>query len=393
MHQATRFIHDNGELLRAEYRSSEELGRLSDRTVELLKESGGLRLLLAEDLGGFQAHPNDFFDWVMAVGSYHPSAGWVAGVCGVHPWEFSIVPPELAKEIFGSDPNTLTASPYAPFGRAEPVDGGYLLTGRWPYSTGTDHSDWVVLGGIVTKDGSDVDHHHVDGILHFVLPKGEDYEIVEGSWNVMGLSGTGSKDVQMKDTFVPFHRTIREEDVAENVYADRYRPGVPLYQMRFFTMFPAAIGAGTLGIAQGLLREIKEYLRTRRNARGVVANSDPYLLAELANAAADVDASVLHFTTNIATLYDLVESGGSISPDQRIEFRRNQVCATRRAVTAVNNLYQIIGSQSVQRRSLVEGFYRDLQVARSHMGNQLHPVLFGWGLNEYGHDIPEDVRY
>lgn len=393
MHEATLFIHEHAEELRNEYRKSEELGKLSDRTVELLKWSGGFRLLLSKDVGGYEAHPRDFFEWVIAVGSYHPSAGWVAGVCGVHPFEFAIAPVKLREEIYGADPDVIVASPYAPFGRAKAVDGGYLLSGRWPYSTGTDHSDWVILGGMVTDETAGAPAGGVPEIRHFVLPKGTDYEIVDGTWNVLGLGGTGSKDVQMSDTFVPAYRTLLEVDVAEGVCAAREQPGNPLYQMRFLTMFPAAINAGTFGIVTGLLREIHAYLDTRVNAVGQAAKTDPFILVELARASADVEASVRHFLGEIDDLFECVQAGNALTVDQRITFRRNHVAGVERSVTAVNNLYRLAGSQAVHKNLLLEGFFRDLQVAQSHLGNSANPVLQGWALHSFGQEIPRSVFF
>jgi 3-hydroxy-9,10-secoandrosta-1,3,5(10)-triene-9,17-dione monooxygenase len=153
MHETQAHIAASASALRDEVVPSDDLSRLSDAAVRILRDSGGMRLLQAKDLGGFEEHPNEFFDWVIRVGTEHPSAGWIAGVVGVHPWEISIMHPTLQEEVFGSDPDVLTASPYAPFGRAVPVDGGFRFSGRWPYSTGTDHAGWIILGGMVA-DGS-----------------------------------------------------------------------------------------------------------------------------------------------------------------------------------------------------------------------------------------------
>lgn len=131
-HPSTQHILDHADELRAEAVVSDELGRLSDGTVQILRDSGGMRLLQAEDLGGFEEHPNTFMEWVMAVASHHPSAGWVAGVVGIHPWEISIADPVLQNEIYGENPDTWVASPYAPFGRARPVEGDMSSPGAGP---------------------------------------------------------------------------------------------------------------------------------------------------------------------------------------------------------------------------------------------------------------------
>ena len=74
------------------------------------------------------------------------------------------------------------------------MEGGLSLTGEWQYSTGTDHCDWIILGGLVTNADGGFDGF--PDVRHFVLPR-SDYEIVEDSWHVMGLAGTGSKNIRI----------------------------------------------------------------------------------------------------------------------------------------------------------------------------------------------------
>lgn len=390
MHEATRYILDHAEELRAEAREGDRIGRLTDRTVEIMKASGGIRLLQAKDLGGFEAHPNDFFEWVMAVGENQPSAGWIAGVVGVHPWEISVMDPRLQQEIYGDDPDTWVASPYAPFGRAVPVEGGFRFTGRWPYSTGTDHSEWVILGGMVAdEDGNPV---MPPDIRHFVLPR-KDYEIVEDSWNVMGLKGTGSKDVRMTDVFVPDYRVVENELMRDNYYTDKWRSDSPLYKMRFGLMFPAAIAAGTFGIARGAVRLASERIEGRTSVQGTVAKADPFQLAALARAESDVEASITHFTVLINEFYDRVSNGGDISVKDRLKFRRDQVRAVDRSIEAVNELYRLAGSSSIAESSPLEPFWRDLQVGATHVCNVRETAYLAWGLDRFGGEIPPTALY
>jgi hypothetical protein len=390
MHPATAYILDHADELRAEAVPSDELGRITDRTAEILRASGGIRLLQAKDLGGFEAHPNDFLDWVLAVGERHPSAGWVAGVVGIHPWEVSIADPRLQKEVYGRDPDTWVASPYAPFGRAVPVEGGYRFTGTWPFSTGTDHCEWVILGGMLADASGRTTTPPT--VRHFVLPRA-DYEIVPDSWNVMGLSGTGSKDVRMTDVFVPDHRVLDGTEVRDNTYSDRWRPESALYAMRFGVMFPFAISAGTFSIARGAIAVAEQHIEGRVSSQGSASKTDPFVLAALASAHADVEAGIAHIRTVIAGFHDTVASGGDITVKDRLRFRSDQVRATDRAVTAVNELYRLMGSSSIQKSSPLERHWRDLQVAATHVCNSREPCYLAWGLDRFGAEIPSTAQY
>ena len=142
MHEVISRVQDIAPVLFEEAVPSDEAGQLSERSAKMLRETGMVWLLQPTEWGGYEAHPNDFLEAVMTVGAASPSAGWIAGVVGVHPWEIAMMDPRLQEEIWGEDPDTWTASPYAPFGRATQVDGGFLFSGRWPYSTGTDHCAW-----------------------------------------------------------------------------------------------------------------------------------------------------------------------------------------------------------------------------------------------------------
>lgn len=391
MHPSIDHIQASAAALREDALEGDAQANLTDRTVRILKDSHGTRLLQAKDLGGYEEHPNEFFDWVMAVGAEQPSAGWIAGVVGVHPWEISFMHPKLQQEIFGEDPDTWTASPYAPFGRARPVEGGFLLSGEWPYSTGTDFCRWVILGGIVT----DADGQPLPGppdVRHFVLPRG-DYEIVDDSWKVMGLKGTGSKNVRMHDVFVPGYRVSESKKVVEGMYAEERRPGIPLYAMRFGIVFSAAIAAGTLGIAEGTLRRQREYMAGRVSVTGSVAKTDPSYLSALAVAEADLDASKCHFKCMISDLYDQVAAGNRITHEQALTFRRNQVRATDRVYESIAPLARLAGSAGIQETNHLERWWRDLQTGITHICNVRDSAYLAWGLHSFGGSIPPGTMF
>lgn len=198
-------IDERAEELAAEGLVNEKLGRLSDAAAAILRETGAIKMLQPKTHGGLELHPREYGETVMRVASLDGATGWVNGVVGVHPWEVAFADPKVQDEIWGEDPDTWLASPYAPMGIARPVDGGYLFSGRWQFSSGTDHCQWIFLGGFVGDDAGTM--AMPPRSLHLILPR-SDYEIVEDSWDVVGLRGTGSKDVIVKDAFVPSYRTL-----------------------------------------------------------------------------------------------------------------------------------------------------------------------------------------
>lgn len=184
---------------------AENEGQLPAETAKKLKAAGVIKLLQPKRYGGLEAHPREFAETVMAAGALDGATGWVCGIVGVHPWQMAFADPKVQEEVWGADDNTWIASPYAPTGIARPVDGGYVFNGRWQFSSGTDHCDWIFLGAML----GDTDGNMAlpPTMLHMILPR-SDYQIVEDSWNVVGLKGTGSKDIIVKDAFVPSYRVM-----------------------------------------------------------------------------------------------------------------------------------------------------------------------------------------
>jgi 3-hydroxy-9,10-secoandrosta-1,3,5(10)-triene-9,17-dione monooxygenase len=388
MHEVTERVKGLAELFRGNAAEAEQLGRLPDASAQALRDSGVIRMLQPKGYNGYETHPNDFFEAVLEVGRNCGSSGWVAGVVGVHTHELAQADPKLQEEVWGEDPDTWVASPYAPMGTARPVDGGYVFNGHWTFSSGTDHCQWVMIGGkIAQADGSLAPDAE---IAHFVLPR-PDYEIVEGSWEVMGLRGTGSKDLLVKDAFVPEYRVIRTDAVMAGTRGREIGLDNPLYSMPRAAIFSGVITAGTLALCQGVLDAYVDHTRNRitRTGRAV---TDPYQTAAFAEAASDIQASIQHFLWDIGRVYDHAASGQSVPLSLRAEVRRNQVTAANRAVEAADKLFIHAGGSSLKTSLPLQRFWRDAHAARQHANNSAEPILNAYGLQFFGQPIPPGIR-
>ncbi|HMO54933.1 MAG TPA: hypothetical protein PJ994_10550, partial [Tepidiformaceae bacterium] len=118
--------------------SVEKLGRIPDETVRELDEVGVFRGLQPRQFGGLELHAGTFFESVVMLASACASTGWVAGVVAVHPWEMGLLCEQAQEELWGTDPLTRLSSSYAPTGSVREVEGGYLLSGQWRFSSGVD---------------------------------------------------------------------------------------------------------------------------------------------------------------------------------------------------------------------------------------------------------------
>jgi alkylation response protein AidB-like acyl-CoA dehydrogenase len=323
-------------------------------------------MLQPKAYGGFESHPAAWVDAALALGRHCGSSGWLGGITGVHPWVLACFDDRAQREVWGEDPDTWVASPFSPTGAARRVDGGYALSGHWKFSSGTDFCDWAFLGGFVV--GDDGKPATVPPTWMFFLLPRADYEIVEDSWNVMGLKGTGSKDVVARNAFVPDYRVIERPGMPapncpETGRVDRPEP---LFRMPFSTMFGAAITSGVLGAAEGVLAHFVTFQR-ERVAHGGRGGDDPYIAFALAEATADIAASRLQVLDDLSRVFERVERGEVIPYADRARVRAAQVRATTRAIAAADQLFARAGANAIRTDHPFGRAWRDMHAGSQHI--------------------------
>ena len=356
-------VMDAADQLREQAVEAEKVGKLTDQTVKIMKSAGNIRLLQPKEYGGLEVHPREFAETVMATAALDPSAGWINGVVGVHPYQLAYADPRVAAEIWADDVDTWVASPYAPQGIARPVDGGYIFNGRWQFSSGTDHCEWIFLGALLgDAEGKPV---MPPRMLHMVLPR-KDYEIVEDSWDVVGLRGTGSKDVIVRDAFVPSYRTMDAFKVMDGTAQREAGMTETLYLMPWSTMFPLGISSATIGIAEGALAAHLDYQRERVSAAGTAIKDDPYVMYAIGEAAADINAARQEILANADRIYDNVDSGKEVSFADRAAGRRTQIRAVWRAVMAVDQIFSRSGGNAMRMDKPLQRYWRDAHTGLAH---------------------------
>lgn len=380
----TRVIDQTMELadqLREQAVEAEKIGKLTDATVKSMKSAGHIRLLQPKQYGGLEVHPREFAETVMALAALDPSAGWINGVVGVHPYQLAYADPRVAAEIWADDVDTWVASPYAPQGVARPVEGGYIFNGRWQFSSGTDHCEWIFLGALL----GDAEGRPVmpPQMLHMILPR-KDYEIVEDSWDVVGLRGTGSKDVIVKDAFVPDYRTMDAFKVMDGTAQREAGMTETLYLMPWSTMFPLGISSATIGIAEGALAAHLDYQRERVSAAGTAIKDDPYVMYAIGEAAADINAARQEILANADRIYDMVDAGKEVSFADRAAGRRTQVRAVWRAVMAVDQIFSRSGGNAMRMDKPLQRYWRDAHTGLAHAIHVPGTVYHASALSSFG---------
>ncbi|MEV3964394.1 acyl-CoA dehydrogenase family protein [Nocardia sp. NPDC050193] len=371
--------------IRAGAEEGDSLGRLPDDMAKGMKDAGIIRLLQRKKYDGYEAHPREFAETVMKTASLYGSAGWVGGIVGVHPWQLAFADPKVQEEILGEDSDTWQASPYMPGGVAVPTDGGYVMNGRWQFSSGTDHCDWIFLGAMV--GGADGKPLMPPQGLHVILPR-SDYEIVADSWDVVGLRGTGSKDIIVKNAFIPEYRVMDSGKVMDGTAAKEYGVTETLYKMPWSTMFPLGITSATIGICEGVLAAGVDYQRNRVGATGTLVKDDPYVLHSLGEAASEIDAARQQLLANVDRIWDKVDRGEEIDFETRAAVRRDQARAAWRAVRAADEIFDRAGGNALRMDNPLQRFWRDAHAGLHHAIHVTSTTYHAAAMASLGVEVP-----
>jgi 3-hydroxy-9,10-secoandrosta-1,3,5(10)-triene-9,17-dione monooxygenase len=361
----------------------DELRRLPDAVWKQLHESGVLRSLQPKRWGGGEVHILEFLDAVIALSRANPSAGWVAGVIGVHPWQLALFDDRAQQEMWGDDPATMHSSSYMPTGKAEPVDGGYKVWGRWSFSSGCDHCRGVNLGAAVP--GGDIPEFR-----SFLLLAGE-YRI-EDNWHVAGLKGTGSKDIVVAETFVPSHRTQSHVDYALGAtLPGQARNDGPLYRLPFSVVFNMALAVSVLGAAKGFVDCWIDETANRVAVGGNRLADDPLTQRRLADALWDLDATIAVLRADMQAMWAMAEARETPTMQQRARARWNMTRGCERVAASIGDLFRSSSGRSVFLDHPLQAWLQDVQAGLGHAFLVSDPLAKAVGGHLLGTSKPEFV--
>jgi 3-hydroxy-9,10-secoandrosta-1,3,5(10)-triene-9,17-dione monooxygenase len=370
---------------RASY--AEKLRRLPDETFKDFQEAGLFRCLQPKRYGGYELDPEIFYQAIIEVGTVCGSSAWIFGVIGVHNWHLAIFPPRAQEDVWGEDSSLQLSTSLAPTGTVERVKGGFRLRGRWSFSSGCDFCQWAVLGAVVppSKDGEAPDARV------FLVPR-RDY-VIDDNWHVMGLCGTGSKDLVVAEAFVPEYRTHSYLDAFHLKHPGNEINDAPLYRLPFGIVFPNGIVAPAIGVALGALEAFREQSARRVNLRDqsrIV--EDPFIQLRLAEAAAEVSGARDRLLGNFAEMMRLARAGEEIPLTQRARYRWDAGKAIDSSVRAVDRLFEASGGRGIFLDNPVQRAWRDVHAMRAHAGNNPERAAAVFSRSEFGLP-PTDIRF
>jgi 3-hydroxy-9,10-secoandrosta-1,3,5(10)-triene-9,17-dione monooxygenase len=209
--EAVARAKDFAPVVRERASSAEKERRQPLETIQEITDAGLARLLTPRHWGGYELGLDTYVDAVIEIAKGDAAAGWCYSFLNIHAWFLAHFPEEAQHDVWGNTPDVPLAESVIPAGKATPLEGGYLLSGSWPFVSGIDHCKWAMLAGMTPSTPNSPPEPRV-----FLIPR-SDYEI-EDTWFVAGLKGSGSKTAVVQGAFVPEHRTVSMIALSARMY-------------------------------------------------------------------------------------------------------------------------------------------------------------------------------
>jgi len=353
----------------------EEARMVGQDTISEFREAGFFKILQPKAYGGYELTPEVLTNVIFEVASACGSSGWTLAVLALHQWEVQLLPEETMEEIWGDDPDLLLSSAYAPTGEVRPTEGGYILSGEWPFSSGCDHAQWAIVGGIRPP----LAEGEAPTPCGFFVPR-SDYEIID-DWRTLGLAGTGSKRLCMKDVFVPHRRQHAIFGAAPPPPED----ASPIYKLPFGLVFGEMLAAAAHGMAQGVLEQFTERNKARIGAMDRSKYADnPDIHRYIAETEYVISASRTLSDRNLREAYNAASSVGEQPTIDKARHFWELAKSVHACTEAASRLYSISGAHTIFEGDSLQRAFRDVNSATTHMAFNANLYARNYGAMKMG---------
>lgn len=316
----------------------EQERRIPQELIDAMVDQGLFRLLVPRSVGGGEVDFLEYLSMVQAVAAADGSTAWCFNQNNILGTMAALMPAPLAEEVW-SDPRAILCNGPPQHAEITPVDGGYSVTGRWNFSSGSRHATWAVAVGRVGGAGT-----------HTLLIPKEEVSFVD-TWEVNGLRGTGSFSFEAKNVFVPARRSFVE--------AKTPREDGPLYLIPRSLFFGAGFGAVALGVARAGIDAAIEAAVRKTPQEQVLLRDQPSIQREIGRAEALWGAARAYLMEKAAQLWRSAVERHELPMEERIHLRLAGTYAIRQAAEAADIAYGVFGSTAIFASSPVQRRFQD----------------------------------
>lgn len=338
----------------------EELRRIPDESLRDFHDAELFRLQQPRRVGGAELEFAAIVTFGALLARACASSAWNWVNFAAHHMMLGMFPPRAQDEIWGKSRDALIASSFVfPAAKARKVKDGYVISGRWPFSSGVDPSDWNMLAGLAWLDENAPPEQRV-----FLLHRSQ-YKIID-TWYSGGLRGTGSQDVEASEQFVPEHLTLAVADTKGGpTPGSALNPG-PLYRLPVFALFPYMLSGVALGIAEGMIEDFTAIGAKTGKMTGARIAEIQSTQIRFSEATAYARASRAAQLGNCREAWDLVSRGEVPDLKAKARYRLEGAYAVDWAVRAVDVMFGLSGAAGLYESGSAARAFRDAHAVRQH---------------------------
>lgn len=333
--------------------------RLPAELARSMAELGIFRLMIPRRLGGLEMDLVPALHVFEEVSQVDGSTGWCAMIGATGGTTSAFLSEEVAREIYASDPNVITAGAIAPYGQARPIDGGYRVTGRWPFNSGCQHSQWLMGTSVIVENGQPRKLPNGYPETRMMIFPAAEADILD-TWSVSGLRGSGSHDIAVQDVFVPEERSVAYGS------GKRHQSG-PLYTFPIFGLLAVSVASVATGMARGAIQSFVELAKTKRlTGSSRLLNQRAVIQLQVAQAEAQLRAGRAFMLQTVQDVWDRVVAGQKISQRDRALLRLSACHATTASTQTIDLMYQAAGTGAIWDTSPLQRHFRDVHMITQH---------------------------
>ena len=354
--------------------------RIPDETIQELEQAGLFKVLHPARYGGYEMDPRVFFKLETIIAEACTSTAWVYGIIAVHNYQMGLFDDKAQQEVWKDSTDVRISSSYQPVGKVVPVDGGFRLSGRWAFSSGCEHCTWAFLGSIVppAQKPDEGEKPPPPDMRTFLVPRA-DYRI-EHTWDTLGLRGTGSHDVIVKDAFVPEHRTHKALDamVCQNP-GQKVNHG-DLFKFPWAQVFMRSLSTVCVGAALGAIKAYRDIASQQVSTNtGKSLADDPFAQNVVVVAEDTLDKILLALERDYQEMHDMIRKNEDIPLTTRLRYRYNSAAAAEQSANVVNRLLRELGGRGIYMKNPLASYFLDTHTARAHIANTPSKVVVPLG--------------
>ena len=348
-------------LIRENSAKAEEARRVPESVIEALTAAGTFRTSVPKRYGGLEASMKTMLDVSSIVGEGDGGTSWVVTLCNGCAWLAGLYPVAAQDDVWGNNPDARVSGVLTPSAEAKKVAGGYEVSGKWFYNSGSWHADWAVLGfPVVNEAGEAVDQ----GLA--LIPR-SDLEIEE-TWFVAGMAASASNCLVAKNAFVPEHRVLSVPTALGDEYPSEVTDNEPFYRSAFVPLLCMILAGPQLGMGRAALDFVISKAATRPIAYtffNAQADSTAFQM-QIAEAATRIDTAHLHAYRAAADIDNAAINGIKLDLIARTRVRNDAGVVIENITRAIDTLMFAHGAGGFANVSPLQRLWRDSAVAARH---------------------------